>query len=71
MANDGSHPWERKVIPTRWVAEQHVQEDCGGRIPSFSDWCNAIRPEKWMNSPRKLSKELEHEQNNTKSISNG
>lgn len=36
-----------KVIPTRWVGEQHVREDLG-RIPSFADWVRAIRPERWM-----------------------
>lgn len=34
-------------IPTRWIGEQHVQEDLG-RIPSFADWARAIRPEPWM-----------------------
>lgn len=33
-----------RVIPTRWVGEQHVREDLG-RIPSFADWVRAIRPE--------------------------
>ncbi len=36
-----------KVIPTRWVGEQHVQEDLGF-IPSFADWMRAIRPLPWM-----------------------
>jgi hypothetical protein len=36
-----------RVIPTRWVGEQHVREDMG-RIPSFADWVRAIRPEPWM-----------------------
>jgi hypothetical protein len=36
-----------KVIPTRWVGEQHVREDLG-RIPCFSEWVRAIRPEPWM-----------------------
>lgn len=36
-----------RIIPTRWVGEQHVREDLG-RIPSFADWVRAIRPEKWM-----------------------
>lgn len=37
----------RRVIPTRWVGEQHVREDLGC-IPSFADWVRAIRPEPWM-----------------------
>ena len=36
-----------KVIPTRWVGEQHVREDLGF-IPSFADWMRAIRPLPWM-----------------------
>ena len=33
-----------RIIPTRWVGEQHVKEDLGF-IPSFADWVKAIRPE--------------------------
>jgi hypothetical protein len=36
-----------RVIPVRWIGEQHVREDLG-RIPSFADWARAIRPESWM-----------------------
>jgi hypothetical protein len=36
-----------RVIPIRWIGEQHVREDLG-RIPSFADWVRAIRPESWM-----------------------
>jgi hypothetical protein len=36
-----------RVIPTRWIGEQHVREDLG-RIPCFADWVRAIRPEPWM-----------------------
>lgn len=35
-------------IPTRWVAEQHVKEDFGGRIPAAVDWLRCIAPERWM-----------------------
>ena len=47
-----------RVIPTRWVGEQHVTEDLG-RIPSFADWARAIRPESWMGSPQRLEATLE------------
>lgn len=40
-----------RQIPVRWVAEQHVQEDFAGRIPSVVDWMRAVRPERWM-SPK-------------------
>src|ERR1700728_5410731 len=46
----------RRVIPTRWVGEQHVQEDLGF-IPSFADWVKAIRPEPWMGRVQKLESE--------------
>lgn len=36
-----------KVIPTKWVGEQHVQEDLG-RIPTVADWLRCINAEKWM-----------------------
>jgi hypothetical protein len=42
-----------RVIPTRWVGEQHVREDLGF-IPSFADWVKAIRPEPWMGRAQKL-----------------
>jgi hypothetical protein len=47
-----------RVIPVRWVAEQHVNEDCG-RIPTVGDWLKQIEPVSWMNNPRKLERELE------------
>ena len=40
-----------RVIPTRWVGEQHVREDLGF-IPSFADWIKPIRPEPWMGRAR-------------------
>src|ERR1700745_223883 len=36
-----------RMIPTRYVGEQHVQQDLGF-IPSFADWMRAIRPLPWM-----------------------
>lgn len=37
-----------RVIPLRWIGEQHVKEDCRGKIPSVSDWLGRIQPEAWM-----------------------
>ncbi len=45
-----------RVIPVRWVGEQHVREDLG-RIPSFADWARAIRPERWMGPVSRLDVE--------------
>jgi hypothetical protein len=42
-----------RVIPTRWVGEQHVREDLGF-IPSFADWAKAIRPKRWMGRASKV-----------------
>jgi hypothetical protein len=42
-----------KVIPTRWVGEQHVKQDLGF-IPSFADWMRAIRPLPWMGRAGRL-----------------
>ena len=36
------------LVPTRYIAEQHIKEDCGGIVPSVSDWLSRIRPEAWM-----------------------
>ena len=36
-----------RVIPIRWIGEQHVIEDCR-RIPSPSDWLKSIPIENWM-----------------------
>ena len=47
-----------RIIPTRWVGEQHVKEDLG-YIPPVSDWLKCIRPEPWMARSKKLSRELE------------
>lgn len=49
-----------RVIPTRWVAEQHIVEDLGF-VPSLSDWLSCIRPASWMTRSRRLSKELEED----------
>lgn len=36
------------AVPVRYVGEQHVLEDCGGRVPTLADWLSRIRPEPWM-----------------------
>lgn len=47
-----------RIIPTRWVGEQHVSEDLG-RIPSFADWARAIQPQAWMGRAQPLHLDLE------------
>ena len=36
-----------RVIPVRFIGEQHVLEDLG-RIPTVADWFGRIQPESWM-----------------------
>lgn len=44
-----------KEVPLRYVLEQHVKEDCGGRVPNLSDWLKHINPQPWMARSYKLS----------------
>lgn len=37
-----------RVVPIRFIGEQHVREDCGGRVPSLQDWVERIAPAAWM-----------------------
>lgn len=58
-ANPQRHKFVPKLIPVRWVGEQHVTEDLGF-IPSANQWLERITAESWMyRSARRLSKELE------------
>lgn len=43
-----------RVIPVRFIAEQHITEDCGF-IPTASDWLEQIQSVPWM---RKVGKKL-------------
>ncbi len=47
-----------RIVPTRWVGEQHVVEDLGF-IPSFADWVKCIRPEPWMGRTQRIELEVE------------
>ena len=47
-----------RVIPTRWVGEQHVSEDLGF-IPGFADWVRCIRPEPWMGRAQKIEQAVD------------
>ena len=37
-----------RKVPVRFIGEQHVKEDCGGRIPTVADWFRHIQREPWM-----------------------
>lgn len=48
-----------RMVPVRWIGEQHVKEDCGF-IPSIQDWFKHICPQKWMGEPPvKLERSLD------------
>lgn len=43
-----------KAVHVRYICEQHVKEDCGGRIPTLADWLSEIRVQPWMARGYKL-----------------
>ena len=43
-----------KDVPVRYIGEQHVMEDCGGKVPTVSDWFRLIPHERWMSKGYKL-----------------
>jgi hypothetical protein len=43
-----------RVVPVRWVGEQHVKEDLGW-VPSAVDWLKNLAPQPWMARTGKLS----------------
>ena len=45
-----------RVVPVRWVGEQHVKEDLGF-IPSVKDWLENLMPQKWMRRAGQLGVE--------------
>ena len=40
-----------KVVPVRWIGEQHVKEDLGW-IPTLQDWFKHLRVQPWMAKAR-------------------
>ncbi|HUZ91545.1 MAG TPA: hypothetical protein VMU78_06565 [Methylocella sp.] len=47
-----------RAIPVRIIGEQHVIEDLG-RIPTFADWINCIRPEPWMGRTQPIHRDVD------------
>jgi len=44
-----------KTVYTRYVGEQHVKEDCYGKIPSAKEWIdNFNTPKEWMLRTQKI-----------------
>jgi hypothetical protein len=36
-----------RAVPTRWIGEQHVVEDCGF-VPTLKDWLSELPLQPWM-----------------------
>ena len=53
-----------KPVPVRYICEQHIKEDCGGFVPSVSDWFRNIKPEVWMSRGYKISGDQTDQKNN-------
>jgi hypothetical protein len=51
-----------KEVPVRYICEQHIKEDCGGRIPTVADWFRNIKPEVWMSRGYPIDTGSEHDQ---------
>lgn len=44
-----------KVVSVRDIAENHVKEDMGGRIPSLDEWLKEMPIKEWMGGrPKKI-----------------
>ena len=37
-----------KKISVRDIAEDHIKEDCQGKIPTIDDWLKELPPKDWM-----------------------
>lgn len=61
----------RKVY-TRYIGEQHVKEDCNGKIPSAKEWVDNINtPQPWMIKPEKLKLDETERTTNSRLIAKG
>ncbi len=43
-----------RTVPVRYIAEHHILEDCGGKIPTVADWLRTIQPQIWMSRGYKV-----------------
>lgn len=50
-----------REVPTRYVVELHIKEDCGGIVPSVADWLSCLTPQTWMSRGYTLS-DVQHSQ---------
>jgi hypothetical protein len=54
-----------KNVPTRVIAEQHVQEDCGF-IPSAKEYFDNFKPTKWMLKVGRTLHNIDNEEDGTR-----
>ena len=47
-----------REVPTRYVAEQHIKEDCGGIVPTVADWLSRIPAETWMSRGYQVDRDV-------------
>lgn len=38
---------EGKSIEVRYIAIKHIQEDCGGKVPTIREWLDGLPPKKF------------------------
>ena len=46
-------------VNVREICEGHIREDCGGRLPSISDWFDNVEPKTWMPGDTPMSISLD------------
>lgn len=51
-----------KTVHVRYICEQHIKEDCGGRIPTLADWLSQIKVQPWMARGYRIEAQPEQEQ---------
>lgn len=51
-----------KEVPVRYICERHIQEDCGGKIPTVQDWLKTLPIQPWMSKGYKIEEEEQPEE---------
>lgn len=47
-----------EAVEVRYIAIKHIEEDCGGIVPTIKDWVEGIQPRKFMMNMKTERKEL-------------
>jgi hypothetical protein len=43
-----------KEVPVRYIATQHIKEDCGGEVPTVYKWLVNLKPKEWMSRNHRI-----------------